>query len=244
MQKRIWILISLIVLLIISACENDAGEDTEELATLEVEFEVPESLDVGETLVLEAVVTYGDETVTDADEVIFEVWEKGDRENGEMIDSENNGDGTYTAETSFDHDGIFEMYAHTTARTLHTMPKREVVVGDGGEYEDDDEANEFHTEGFDMHFMEPEDVKVDEETELMVHLILDDNEFENANVRYEIWNDNNPDDRDWVDADESTAGEYVASHVFTEDGTHNIQIHVEDDDELHEHERHQVEIND
>lgn len=244
MQKRSWLLISLMVLLTITACGNNADEDTEELAMLEVEFEVPESLEVGETLKLEAVVTYGDEMVTDADEVIFEVWEKGDRENGKMIDAENNGDGTYTAETSFGEDGIFEMYAHTTARSLHTMPKREVVVGKGSDYEDVEEASGFQTEGFDMHFMEPEDVAVDEETELMVHLMLNDEEFEHAYVRYEIWNNNNPDDRDWVDAGESTAGEYIASYIFTEDGTYNIQIHVEDDDELHEHEQHQIEIND
>lgn len=120
----------------LAACGDNEAVD--ELAMLEVEFEIPETLDVGETLKLEAVVTYGEETVTDADEVVFEVWEKDDQDNSEMIEAENNEDGTYTAETSFDDDGIYEMYAHTTARAMHTMPKREVVVGEGGEYEDAD----------------------------------------------------------------------------------------------------------
>ena len=67
--------------------------------------------------------------------------------------------------------------------------------------------------------------------------------FEKAQVRYEIWNEANPDKHDWVDVEEKVAGEYTASYKFAQAGTHKIQIHVTDDNELHEHEEHAIEVN-
>lgn len=240
MRKR-WLLLitSLFTIFLLAACgENEAND---ELHILEVEFDVPETLDIGETLQLEAVVTYGDEVVTDADEVVFEVWEKGDQDNSIMIDGENNEDGTYTAETSFDRDGIFEMYAHTTARAMHTMPKREIIVGEGGDYSDVDEDS--HSLGrFATHFMAPENVQTGEETELMIHISMLEEPFTDLDVRYEIWADANEEDRDWVDASEDAAGEYIATYTFSEDGLYHIQVHIEDDQDLHEHEEHEIEV--
>lgn len=239
-NKLIIVLFTLVFGLV--ACGNEDANNLE-LKDLGVEFNVPEHIEVGETLELKAIVTYGDEDVTDADDVNFEVWEKGDRDNGKRYDATNNGDGTYTAEVTFDHDGIFEMYAHTTARDLHTMPKREIVVGEGGNYEEVNEETTFQTEGFDIHFMEVEDAKVDEEIELVVHVMLDEEHLADANVRYEIWSNDNEDHRDWIDALE-TDGEYVATHTFTEAGIFNIQIHVEDDEDLHEHTQYEIEVTD
>src|SRR5699024_12180219 len=90
----------------ISACSgnNDAPDDSDELASLDVDFQLPESADLEETVELKAIVTYGDEKVTDA-EVEFEYWEKGDEENSTRIEAENNEDGTYTEDVSFDRDG-------------------------------------------------------------------------------------------------------------------------------------------
>src|SRR5699024_6300160 len=107
------------------ACGNDDGAD-DELLMIEVDFIVPEAVDVGETVELLAEVTYGDEKELDA-EVKFEVWEKGDEENSDMLEATNNGDGTYTADYTFDRDGIFEMFAHTDAQHQHVMPKKEIV---------------------------------------------------------------------------------------------------------------------
>ena len=33
------------------------------------------------------------------------------------------------AEYTFDHDGVYYMYAHTTARGMHVMPKQQFIVG-------------------------------------------------------------------------------------------------------------------
>ena len=86
-------------------------------------------------------------------------------------------------------------------------------------------------------------MKSGESTELVVHLQVDGKPFEKARVRYEIWNEANPDKHDWVDVEESVAGEYAASYTFAQAGPYNIQIHVKDDKELHEHEEHTIEVN-
>jgi len=223
------------------ACQSNDNMSDDELRTLEVEFEVPETAEINETVELKASVTYGDELVEDADEVVFEVWEKGNREDRKMIDAENEGEGVYMATTSFDYDGIFEMYAHTTARDLHTMPKKEVIIGEGGDYEDNEDY-EFHTEGFYMDVVSDENAVVNEETELLVQITLNEDELSGLDVRYEIWNYDVSDVHDWVDAKEIEAGQYMAHYTFKEVGIYNLQIHVEDDDELHEHIDYEIKV--
>src|SRR5690606_22002734 len=78
---------------------------------------------------LAAHVTQNNENVDDAESVKFEVWESGYRDNGQMIDGKLDGDGVYKAEITFDHDGVYYMFAHTTARGLHVMPKQQLIVG-------------------------------------------------------------------------------------------------------------------
>lgn len=245
MKRNIWMLLLGSILITLTACGNDDTTDSdapaeEELHELIVDFDVPETADVDETIELKATVTYGDEDVTDA-EVVFEYWEQGNEEDSTNVDAVNNEDGTYTAEIDFDHDGAFEMYAHTDAKELHTMPKKAVAVGDAEIDENAEEHEHHHAEGFDMHFTEPENVQADEDTDLVTRLEMDDAPFEKADVRYEIWSDNS-EKHEWVDAEESDDGEYTAAHAFAEAGTYHIQIHVEDDDGLHEHEEHDIEV--
>lgn len=246
MRKNLWFITLVCISLVLAACGKDSKDtltDQDELLDLNVEFELPEEVDVGDTILLEATVTHGDELVKDADDVNFEYWEDGNQDDNITVDSTNNGDGTYTAEISLDHDGVFMMYAHVTARDLHTMPKRSVIAGDGTPFEGGDDDHEHESaEGFHMHFMEPKETLTNDDTELIVHLTMDDEPFEEAEVRYEIWNDDISDKRDWVDAEETENGEYVATHTFAEAGTYTIQIHVEDDDGLHEHEEHEVDV--
>src|SRR5690625_1103739 len=241
MRKITSILVIMFAFSVLVACGNENENSAEEeLFMLEVDFEVADHAEVGENVDLKATVTYGEEFVKDAHEVVFEVWEKGDQENSEMIEAENNDDGTYTTNVSFDHDGIYEMYAHTTAKDQHTMPKKEIVVGEGGDY--DEVETEYHTEGFDMHFMEPTEVTVGEEVELNVHLSVHDEPLDQANVRYEIWS-TNEEEHVWVDAEQNSAGEYIGTYEFLSEGKYFIQIHVEDDDELHEHNEYEIVVN-
>ncbi|WP_042150111.1 FixH family protein [Paucisalibacillus sp. EB02] len=254
-MRKIWMVMFVLLLTILTACNNDtenkAGQETEELKMLEVDFEVPEKVGVGETVVLKAIVTYGDEEVKDADEVNFEYWLQGDDDNTTTVESINNEDGTYTAEVSFETDGVYEIYAHTTARELHTMPKKAITVGNGisakheDEHEDhhDEEGHEHgHTDGFSMHFVQPVDVKVNQDVELTVHLQMDNEPLEQARVRYEIKKEGS-ETPDWIDTEESVSGEYTSSYSFDEEGIYHIVIHVQNEEGLHEHTEQQIEVN-
>ncbi|HIV74501.1 MAG TPA: FixH family protein [Candidatus Pseudogracilibacillus intestinigallinarum] len=129
MKKRL-LLLFLLPAVLLFACSNEnehANHDSEELADLDVQFILPETVEAGETVEFLAEVTYGGEAEKDA-EVKFEVWESGDEENSVTFEATNNEDGTYTADHTFEEAGTYEMYAHTDANHLHTMPKKEVTV--------------------------------------------------------------------------------------------------------------------
>lgn len=236
MKRKLVVITGLVSLLFLFvACGNDdeqANDKQDELLALEVDFIVPETAEVGEDVQLEAIVTYGDDNVTDASQMDFEIWERGKEDESETIEADNHEDGTYTITYTFEQDGIYEMYAHTTAHQLHTMPKREITVGEGGEYDEDDHAHGFHTEGFDLHFMELDSVTAGEETELVVHIMMDEDAYEGLDVRYEIVHGEN---HDWIDAEEDVPGEYTSTYTFDEAHTYEVTIHVEDDADLHEH---------
>ncbi|MEH7387390.1 FixH family protein [Bacillus sp. JJ1521] len=253
MKRKLGVLLFILIIGLLAACGNNdknVGKEqiVEELKPLGVDFIVPEKADVGEKILLKAVVTYGDEKVNDADEMNFEYWVSGNDEEKTTVESTNNGDGSYTAEVTFDHDAVYEIYAHTTAKSMHTMPKKSIIVGDGASAAHEEEHHEQseghdhgHNEGLSMHFMKPENIKANQEIELAVHLQLDNEPLTKARVRYEIYKDGS-EKHDWVNTEEAASGEYKASYSFTQDGTHTIVIHVENSNGLHEHEEHSVEI--
>ena len=130
MKKFTWLAVPLMLL---AACGTDeadttgTGNSTEEV---KVEFNTPAQAEPADSMVLSVSVTQGDETVEDAEEVVYEVWESGDRANSEMIPAEHKKEGVYEAETIFEEEGLYFVQAHTTARRMHTMPKTEITIGD------------------------------------------------------------------------------------------------------------------
>ena len=129
------LLLTLVVTAILAVGCGAEDDSVDTLSSGEVPVEVivelltPEKLNAGEATTLEVKLTQGGEVVNDADSVEFEVWESGLRDEGKMIEGESKGDGVYTAEYTFDHDGVYYMYAHTTARGMHVMPKQQFIVG-------------------------------------------------------------------------------------------------------------------
>jgi len=246
MKKIFWLSLFVLVLGTVAACGKEADEkieEDEEVHAIEVDLTVTEKVDVNEKVFMKAVVTMNAEKIKDADNVVFEVWEEGKKDESEMNESVNGADGTYTAETSFDADGLFHIQVHVDARGQHTMPMKVVTVGTGGVYEEEAEeerGTDHPSNAFSMHFMKPEAVQVNEETEFMVHLELEGKALESVKVRYEIWNKNEEDKHEWVVANETKPGEYMAQHAFVEKGTYHIEVHVQDEQDLHEHEAHEV----
>ncbi|MBD8068561.1 FixH family protein [Bacillus sp. PS06] len=130
-MKRIIVMLSIVSLLLMGCGNNEENSQTNELVPLNVEIEIqPETIDVNEAVTFNAFVTYGDEVVEDANEVQFQIWEKGNEDEDEFIDGPHVGDGVYSIEKTFDHDGTYYVVAHVTARNMHNMPKKEFVVGE------------------------------------------------------------------------------------------------------------------
>lgn len=129
------IVLAAVLALTLAACSDEADTpiDTNdvvaEISEVEIEFLTPQQLNVNEPVKLEVKLTQGDEIINDADDVQFEVWQSGLRDEGELIEGEFIGDGVFSAETTFKEDGIYYMYAHTNARGMHVMPKLEMTVG-------------------------------------------------------------------------------------------------------------------
>lgn len=238
-MRRLSIIFSSILLIsVLAACGSDEAKDNlEELPTLDVEFDVPEKAELDETIALEVFVTYDDEPEDDAD-VVFEVWESGQQDESEMLDGMNQGEGIYTVDYTFENEAVYEMYAHTDAEGLHTMPKVQIVVGDAKEAEHSD--SHYETEGFDMHFNTSNEVNKNEDTILETHIMLNEEAFENLAVRYEVVFEGDADNTVWIDAEEDEAGAYQAVFDFPEAGSYDVIIHVEDDEELHEHDEYEV----
>jgi len=154
MKKFTWIVL-ISSLLMLTACGEEsessgAGMNVEPIETI---FNSGETSEPGEKLTLSVTVTQGEEFVEDADEVVYEVWESGNREESEMLPADHIGGGIYEAETVFEEEGLYYAHAHTTARRLHVMPKQEITVGDPDPdtIVPDDSDNEENMDNMDGH---------------------------------------------------------------------------------------------
>ena len=130
-MKR-WLLALVAVPTLLVGCgeqkEPAAPAQLEEPQMVEVEILTPTEVAVNEKIELAAHVTQGGKNIDDAS-VEFEVWESGKRDEGQMLDGALDKDGVYKADVTFDHDGVYFMYAHTTANSIHVMPKQQLTVG-------------------------------------------------------------------------------------------------------------------
>lgn len=121
--------------LTLAAC-SDEGEDhgdmnhespsSDEIRSLEVDLQTPESIQSGEAAEFTAHVTSNEEDVTDADQVMFEVLQG--EESMEMVEVEHTENGEYVFEYTFEEPGEYSVIAHVDAYQLHTMPEESVTV--------------------------------------------------------------------------------------------------------------------
>ncbi|MFX0110897.1 FixH family protein [Bacillus pumilus] len=122
----------ILMLLLLSACGNSAANSGkgEVPELLEVKLTGPEQVEKNESVIVKAAVTYGDTPVDDADEVQFEVWKDGDKDNSKMIQPKIENKGVYELHTAFKKDGLYIIQVHVTAKQQHNMPKTNIHVGD------------------------------------------------------------------------------------------------------------------
>ncbi len=129
MKKILWLGLPFLLLGACGSEKSDSSGAGDLVEEVKVAFNTETQAEPAEDVVLSVTVTQGDDEVDDAEEVVYEVWQSGDRDNSEMIPAEYTEDGVYEAETSFKEEGVYYMQAHTTARSLHVMPKQKIIVG-------------------------------------------------------------------------------------------------------------------
>ncbi|SDK04581.1 FixH family protein [Sediminibacillus albus] len=243
------------VILLIAACgqtdNQGTGDDTESPEAIEVELQVPEKADSGEKLSLTAKVTQGSEIVEDADEVEFEIWQEGSKEDSEMIEAGYQEEGIYQIEKTFDQAGSYVVQSHVTARGMHTMPKKTLDVveaekeqEDGSESEQGDGGAEsgdhHHSDDLAIALTHPESLSINKETELTVELLEKDKPFVDANVTLEVSNGQSENPQ-WINLSETDAGTYSGTVTFADKGEHDIIIHVKKSD-FHTHKETSIEV--
>jgi hypothetical protein len=150
MKKKLLLsILSLLIFTSMAACSQSNGKKEETSIVpqiLDVQLLInPEQGNVNEPITFSAKVLYGEEEVTDADEVEFEIW-RANEENHEKVVVEHKSNGVYELEKSFSKEGTYYIYAHVTAEDMHYMPKKEFVVGQPSEPEGDHASTEVDEE--------------------------------------------------------------------------------------------------
>ncbi|MHA6488746.1 FixH family protein [Bacillus cabrialesii] len=143
-MKKMWV-----VLLFSAFLLNGCGSDENKANTaktpevLDVKLTGPEKVNAGESAAYEAAVSYGDEAVTDADEVEFEVWKEGEKDASHMFKAKQE-KGLYRLETTFKEDGVYTVQSHVTAKKQHSMPTIKVQVGNADAVSNQSEDEHSH----------------------------------------------------------------------------------------------------
>jgi hypothetical protein len=248
------ILIALILFAgIVAGCSNEKDNtkqnvDTPSLEFIEVAIQTPEPINLNEEVNIQAIVTQGTDQVDDANEVSFEIWKVGQEEH-EKLEAQNDGKGVYSIKKTFSENGQYAVIAHVTARSMHSMPKKEFTVGPPEEeatheeHGNDEDTATIHNDHQDDHghhesslefdFNQENPFTVNKEVILNTSLTHEDAPLTGAMVRYEIV-PNDDSKTIWLDAKEEGEGTYIAPTTFQKTGIFHIQIHV-NKDEIHEH---------
>lgn len=246
MVKKLIIILAAFSFIFLAACGNtdDDSSDSEKVAEeslkpLKVKF-ITESdaLQLEKEGIIKVKVTKGDENVSDADEVQFEIWRRGHQDESKKLDVENKGDGVYALKHTFKEKGMYEVTSHVTARGTHTMPTREFNVGNVKEKNAHAEQNG-HNDLMVM-LMAPDDIKANEEVMLMAHLQKDNKPLSEANVRLEYWQEGQK-KHTYIDTKENEKGKYQANVTFSEPGSYHMKVHVKKG-ELHTHKEEKIKV--
>jgi hypothetical protein len=245
MMTRFGVVLGLIGLFVLGACgtekEAESAAVPQSMEPVEAELTVATTAEKEETVPLSVKVTQDGQPVDDADEIKFEVWKNGAKEESDMIKASLTKDGVYEAETTFAEEAVYTVQVHVTARSMHTMPTTNVTVGHpetAAEAEED--SDHHHHAGADI-TLEPKEATAGEEQPFMVHVMIEEEMLAGADVQLEIFQDG-AEKHEWVKLEEADAGMYKGMHTFTESGAYNVQVHVTKGHDIHEHVMEMVDV--
>ncbi|WP_239585878.1 FixH family protein [Bacillus mesophilus] len=237
------VLCTCIFVFFVSACNEseNAGnaESVEVPPILEVDLQVDnDHPNVGDAVTISAKVTQGNESVEDASDVSFEVWEQ--NSDHEMIVGVHQGNGVYVINKKFDKEGIYSIVSHVTARDQHSMPKIELTVGNPSETENENDhehtghVHNHHTVGnITIDFNVPDHLIPNKPIVLETSATLDEKPITDSIVKFEIWEKSDT-RHEFIEAEEVESGVYQSTFEFKKTGTFTVVIHIQNE-ELHEH---------
>ncbi|SFE79792.1 FixH family protein [Alteribacillus iranensis] len=252
----ILIVMGALMIFLLSACgesgdNNQAAEDSENsedvsLEPIEVEIDMVEQADPEEEITISTAVTQSGEPVTDASEVLFEIWKDGGKEDSEEILAEEPAGDIYEIRYSFPEEGVYYVTAHVTARNMHSMPTEEIIVGDPEVAESEEENHPGHEDAHTDSVVEAslqssEPMAVGEEQELSYEVMYESTPLQGADVQFEVWRDGE-EERSWVKAEEKENSIYTGTHTFEEAGDYHVIVHIKNDGGLHEHVEKEVSV--
>lgn len=136
-MKLVKIFVLIISIAVMSACSEKDERSSKDFIPQILDVQVainPEKGEVNNPVVIEAELTYGEKKVTDPDEIEFEVW-RSQAEKHETYKPENVGEGIFRLEKTFSEEGTYYVYVHVTAENMHSMPKKEFIIGQPSEPE-------------------------------------------------------------------------------------------------------------
>jgi hypothetical protein len=214
---------------------------------IEVTFKtIPEAIQVNQPTTLQVMVKQGKNAVEDASDVQFEVWKKG-QEKHQMVRAKHQGKGVYTAEKTFDSEGMYFVTYHVTAKDMHSMKQMELTVGDINKNEEEMDKNTAeqnqpsHSHDHSSHHehhgltieLSPTETGKDQNTVFKINVQHEGKSLTNAHVTLEYWT-GQEEKHTYVDAKEQSAGEYVANIKLSSSGEYHFRVHALKG-ELHDH---------
>ncbi|OUM90909.1 MAG: hypothetical protein BAA01_00315 [Bacillus thermozeamaize] len=262
-KQRSVVMLGLVTMLawLLMACGNvhEPSEGEHKLGNpsepVMVEFvTAADSLEPNKDVKLQVKVTQGGNAVSDADEVIFEIWKEGNKEGAEKIPAHHEGDGIYSIAYRFPESGNYEVIAHVTARGMHTMPQQTFHVGgvtkENGQQADEHQADDqkqmeqgHHQHGsgdLSIDFKKPDGIRANQEVKLTARLQKAKQPLTGAEVTFEYWR-NGEKKHTYLETTEVEPGTYQAKVAFEKPGSFQVKIHVKKG-ELHEHQESTIHV--
>lgn len=118
-----------VIILLILCLTGCAANEKETPEIVEADIQLPETLTSNQEITFKVKLTQGNDSVEDADDVMFEIWKANEKEKAVLIEAPHDKNGIYKARSSFKADGVYFIQTHVTARDMHVMPKQQFVVG-------------------------------------------------------------------------------------------------------------------
>ncbi|WNF35789.1 FixH family protein [Bacillaceae bacterium IKA-2] len=126
---KIKALATLFIVLLLVAC-NSNTEEINYLDPIEVELITNDDLEVNAEINTQAVISQSGNPVSNVSEVIFEIWQHGNKETYITVDGTEVGEGVYEVTWRAEEEGIYYIYYHITAAGMHRMEKIHFIIGD------------------------------------------------------------------------------------------------------------------